>query len=284
MTVIEQFEFEEVRGYKFGKSPFGKPKMVSHIYFIDGLMIDTGHTRMASEIFNQVKDLPVQQIFITHHHEDHSGNIARMQTHFNCPVYASELCSEMMKSPPPTSFAQKMSWGSRPAFKNIISNSNFIETENFQFEIIPIPGHAVDMVALYEPNKKWLFSSDLYVNSYIAYFLENESTLEQTNSIKIILELDFDVLLCGHNPQFRNGKAKLKKKLLFLEKFYKEVSELYEKKYSPTQIFKELKFKESQMVKFLSQGNLSRMNMVKSVIRDIETEKRKATSTSDYSM
>lgn len=275
MTVIETFDFEEVKGFKFGYSPFGKPKLYSHIYFIDGLMIDTGHSKMASKIFHKVKDFPVKQIFITHHHEDHSGNIARLQTHFDCPVYASNLCSEMMKSPPPISFAQKMSWGNRPPFHEIIPKSDFIETENYKFEIIPIPGHATDMVALYEPNKKWLFSADLYVNSYIAYFLENESTSKQINSIKRILELDFDVLLCGHNPQFKNGKTKLKKKLLFLEKFYQEVSNLYEKNYSATQIFKEMKYKEFWNVRILSNGHLSKMNMVKSVIRDVENEKRK---------
>ncbi len=275
MNVIETFDFEEIKGFKFGKSLFGQPKLFSHIYFIDGLMIDTGHTKMASKIFHQVKDLPVKQIFITHHHEDHSGNIARMQSHFDCPVYASALCGEMMKSPPPISFIQKMSWGNRPPFKNIISKSSFIKTENYKFEIIPIPGHAVDMVALYEPNKKWLFSADLYVNSYIAYFLENESTLDQINSIKRILELDFDVMLCGHNPQFKNGKAKLKKKLLFLEKLFDDIAKLYEKNYSAEEIFKKLEFKEYWYVRILSNGNLSRLNMVKSVIRDIENEKRK---------
>jgi len=275
MKIIEQFDFEEIKGFKFGKSLFGKPKLFSHIYFIDGLMIDTGHTRMASNIFDQVKDLPVKQIFITHHHEDHSGNIARMQNYFDCPVYASDLCCEMMKSPPPISFAQKMSWGERPAFNNLIPKSDFIETENYKFQIIPIPGHAVDMVALYEPTKKWLFTSDLYVNSYIAYFLENESTLNQINSIKRILELDFEVMLCGHNPQLKNGKTKLKKKLLFLEKFYEDVTKLYDKNYSAEQIFLKMELVETKSVKFLSNGHLSKMNMVKSVIRDIENEKVK---------
>lgn len=275
MNVIETFDIEKIKGFKFGNSLFGKPKLFSHIYFIDGLLIDTGHTKMAAKIFNQVKDLPVDQIFITHHHEDHSGNIARMLSHFDCPVYASDLCSEMMKSPPPISFVQKMSWGNRPPFHNIIPKSDFIETENYKFEIIPIPGHAVDMVALYEPNKKWLFSSDLYVNSYIAYFLENESTLDQINSIKRILELDFDVLLCGHNPQFENGKEKLKKKLVFLEKFFEEISNLYEKNHLAEEVFKKLKFKEYWYVRILSNGQLSKLNMVKSVIRDIENEKRK---------
>lgn len=276
MNVIETFEFEEIKGFKFGKSLYGKPKLFSHIYFIDGLMIDTGHAKMALEIFHQVKGLPVKQIFITHHHEDHSGNVTKMQSHFDCSVYASSLCSEMMKSPPPISFAQKISWGNRPAIQNIISKSNYIETENYKFEIIPIPGHAVDMVALYEPNMKWLFSADLYVNSYIAYFLKDESTLNQINSIKRILELDFDVMLCGHNPQFKNGKTKLRKKLFFLEKLYDDIANLYEKNYSVEQIFKTLGYKEFWYVRIMSNGYLSKLNMVRSVIRDIENEKRKA--------
>jgi len=75
------------------------------------------------------------------------------------------------------------------------------------------------MVGLYEPNKRWLFSADLYVNSYFAYFLRNENIYQQIESIKKLLALDFDAIICSHNPQLANGKLQLEKKLKFLEDF-----------------------------------------------------------------
>jgi len=261
MTITHTFQHEAVNGYKFGYSPFGKPKMYVHVYYIDGLLIDTG---------NSNAELDVRQIFITHHHEDHSGNQNRLQQHFNCPAYASEACCELMKKPPKISLAQYIFWGNRPPNHQLIPHKASIHTDKYNFQIIPIPGHASDMVALYEPDKKWLFSADLYVHYYINYFMKNESVAQQIQSIKRILELDFEVLFCAHNPKFTGGKALLEKKLVFFENFYAHVSELYEKGYTAAQIFKQLNFKENRYIKFLSHGNLSKMNMVKSVIRDVE--------------
>jgi len=273
MTVTHTFEYESIKGCKFGYSPFGKPKMFVHVYYIDGLLIDTGHSKVSKEVLWQIGELDVRQIFITHHHEDHTGNLNHLQQHFDCPAYASEICCESMKKPPRISFAQHLFWGNRPPDDQLVPHNTSISTDKYTFQIIPIPGHASDMVALYEPKKKWLFSADLYVHHYINYFLKNESVAQQIHSIKKVLELDFDVLLCSHNPQLVGGKELLERKLLFFENFYAQVSELYEKNYTATQIFKQLNFKENRYIQFISHGHLSKMNMVKSVIRDVENER-----------
>jgi len=270
MTITQTFQHEAVKGYKFGYSPFGKPKLYVHVYYIDGLLIDTGQKHASKEVIRHVKKWDVREIFITHHHEDHTGNLDMLQEHFNCPTYASETCCELMKKPPKISLAQYIFWGNRPSNNQLIPCKSSISTDKYTFQIIPIPGHAIDMVALYEPNKKWLFSADLYIHHYINYFMESESVIQQIYSIRKILELDIEVMFCAHNPQFTDVKALLEKKLLFFENFYGQVFELYEQGKPAKQIFKQLNFKENRYIKLLSQGNLSKMNMVKSVIRDVE--------------
>ena len=279
MKVIKPYKFGPIKAYKFGYSPaiLGKPKLLVYVYFIDGLLIDTGQPRMRKEVLETVKDLPVKQIFVTHHHEDHSGNAPLLKAHFNCPVYAPPLCVEMMKNPPPISLAQKIFWGDRPPNRNLIVKEKVIQTPNYKFELIDIPGHAADMVALYEAEQKWLFSADLYVNSYIGYFLKNESVAQQIASTKKVLTLDFDVLFCAHNPQLEQARTQLEKKLSFLENFYSSVAELYDQNpqaYSPQQILKKLQLKEFWFVRLISLGQLSKLNMVRSVIRDEEQKKR----------
>lgn len=269
MRTSEQFEFEGIQGFRFGYNPIGKPLMYAHIYFVDGLLIDTGQRGVSPILLQQVGHLPVQQIIVTHHHEDHSGNIDLLQRHFGCPVYASPECCEIMKAPPPISFAQRMTWGNRPAYTKLTAIQDQIVTDHHRFQIISIPGHAPDMIALYEPERKWLFSADLYVHHYIGYMLPEESIAQQIRSIRRILELDFDVLFCGHNPQFKDGKKLLAKKLDFLEGFFEDVVALHMKGYQAKEIFRHLNFKENWTTNLLSGGHLSRMNMVKSVIRDL---------------
>ena len=268
MKITKLFHHENIQGFKFGSQPIGKPRMFSHIYFIDGLLIDTGHSNMRKEVLKTIKDLPVEQNFLTHFHEDHTGNVQAVQDHFQCPTYASQLCVDIMKAPPSISFGQKLTWGNRPANTNILVKENFIKTEYYHFELIPIPGHAPDMLALYEPNQGWLFSADLWVNDFIRIFMRPESMYQQIQSLKKVLELEFDVLLCSHNPQFKNGKEQVKKKLVFMEYFYETVADLHRKSFSVKAIIKEMKLKEDWSIRILSAGALSTANMIKSVIRD----------------
>ena len=272
MGVSKSYQHDEVTGFKFGYSPFGKPSLYVHFFYVDGLLIDTGQRRAGAQILKATKDLPIQQIFITHHHEDHSGNIPSLLQQHKCPVYAPGLCCEMMKAPPSMSFPRRLLWGVREPYHQLEAVGSQLKTPNHCFEIIPVPGHAPDMAVLYEPDKKWLFSADLYVNHYIGYMLDTESIKDQITSTRKILELDFDVMFCAHNPQLSNAKPKLAKKLAFLESFYEDVASLYKAGNGAKAIFRQLKLKEDWLVRTLSGGQLSKLNMVKSVIRDIDEE------------
>ena len=42
MKVTKRFSHNEIQGFIFGFHPFAKPTMLVNIYFIDGLLIDTG--------------------------------------------------------------------------------------------------------------------------------------------------------------------------------------------------------------------------------------------------
>ncbi len=268
MMVIEKFTVEEVLGHKFGHGIFGKPSVYAHIYYLDGLLIDTGYRKMRTSIVEAIGQLPVEQIFISHHHEDHTGNLNFLQQHFNCRAYSSELCAQLMIRPPRISLPQKLSWGDRPGTDQLEIVGPVVETNRFELEVIPVPGHAIDMLALFEAGRGWLFSADLYLHHYIAYFIQDESMAQQIQSIQRVLQLDFDVLFCAHNPQLKNGKSKLRKKLHFLEEFYGKVAQLYHKGLSEQQILRAMSLKEKWFVRLLSGGHLSTVNMIRSVMRD----------------
>ncbi len=265
MKVVSQFQHEDIQAFRFGYAPIGKPSMNVHIFFVDGLLIDTGQPNMRKEIFAKVSSLPVDQIFITHFHEDHTGNVDMLAKHFDCPAYSTAACAEIMKEVKPINWAQKIAWGDRPPYHGLTPTEEVIKTPNYEFQVIPIPGHAPDMVALYEPNKKWLFSADLYVNTHINYYLRGENMKQQIASTKKILELDFDTMFCSHRPQLTGGKQKLHKKLAFLEDYYEKVLTLHKEGKSPQQIMKELRLKESWPIRLMSGGDLSQLQMVKSV-------------------
>ena len=273
MKNVQAFQHQEIKGFRFGSNPFGKPNLFSHVYFIDGLLIDTGHPNMRQEVISQVSALPIETIFITHHHEDHSGNLAGVKALSGAPTFASEKCVEILKNPPRISLAQRIVWGQNDAYHQLQPIEGILETKQHRFELIPIPGHAVDMVALYERQQGWLFSADLWVNDYIRYFMYNESMAQQIDSLKRVSELDFEALICSHNPKFDKGPERIRRKLAFMEDFYGRAASLYQKGMGEAAIMKAMGLKERWSTRLLSGGDLSTVNMIRAVIRDEEGKK-----------
>ncbi|MEL6533980.1 MAG: MBL fold metallo-hydrolase [Bacteroidota bacterium] len=268
MKRTQSFQHGPVQGVGFGYFPFRAPKLMVHAYFVDGLLIDTGQRRMAKEVQAAVGELPVEQMLITHHHEDHTGNLRALRQHFNAPVYASERCLQLMEKPPALSLVQKILFLDRPAARGLTPLEGTLETERYRFQVIPIPGHAPDMIALYEPQQGWLFSADLYVLKRPRYMLREESVAQQIRSMERVLSLDFDQMFCAHNPQLKEGKTKLSAKLQVLKELSAEVIALHEQGYSLRGIRNTLTVKEHWGVRLLSGGLLSAHNIIASIVRD----------------
>ena len=170
------------------------------------------------------KKQTINQTFITHHHEDHSGNVNPLAAATGTPIYGSALCSDLVKGKVHTCLAQKLFWGT-PQYTDKVTpiETNFIETNKHHFELIPIPGHSADQIALYEAEEGWLFSADAFVSPIIKYFMRQESMKQQIASLRKLIALDFDLLLCCHTPLMKGRKDQLIQKLAFFEQYYGQV-------------------------------------------------------------
>lgn len=247
-----------------------KPKMGVHTFFVDGLLIDTGHSNAQKKVLKQLRELEVEQIILTHHHEDHTGNLHALKQIKDCPVYAHETCARLMESPPPVCFLERKIWGRNTAVQGTLPVDKTIETERYKFHIVNTPGHSEDHICLYEANQGWLFSGDLYVHHYIRYFIATESVTQQIESLKKVLKLDVQRFFCSHSSSEDLFQERFGQKLQFLEDFHGNVVQLHQKGLSPAKIMKALQMKEQWMVRFLSGGWISGINMVHSSIRDAE--------------
>lgn len=180
------------------------------------------------------------------------------------------MAMSLMKASPPVCFLERKIWGKNTAVDTILPIGKTISTNKYQFHVIHTPGHADDHICLYEPQEGWLFSGDLYVHHYIRYFMAIESVAGQIASLQKILKLDFEYFFCSHSYHEDRGKERFQRKLQFLQDLYGNVARLHKKGYRPWRIMRKLNIKEQWMIRFLSGGWLSTLNMVLSVIRDIE--------------
>ena len=265
------YEFDGVHYYRFSIYRLGNNVQTVYTFVLDNLLIDTAQRYNRENILKVAKQHEINKIILTHHHEDHTGNVAFLMNELNIDAYAHPTAVKIMgKGYRMSPLAKLMNGSVEKAVLKPISTEDRIQTAHYTLEPIYTPGHCDDHYCYYERNKGWLFSGDLYVADKIKYFANYESLLTQIESIKKLVALDFDTLFCSHNPKTHGGKQRLQNKLQFFEDFAGTVTRYYEQGHNARQIFALMGMKENYLNKYITLGGFCAENMVHSVVKDLK--------------
>lgn len=266
MRFLKTYEFKGIKGFKLGWSPAGAPLMTSFCYVFDDLMIDTGLSHMQKEVLKIAEENRIRRIVLTHHHEDHSGNARAVKLALGIKVFGHPMTVEKMARPFRILPYQKLVWGKAMPL-HVDPFPEKMETSLGRMVPVHTPGHSKDHTAFFIEAAGILFSGDLYLADRIKYFRADECLGTEIESLKKVLKLEFDTLLCSHFPKPENGRKRIEAKLSFLEDLYGSIVELWEKGIPEKEIFKALCLKEDHLIRIFCFGNVSMMNGVRSAVR-----------------
>lgn len=265
MKICKKKDFGPVKAYQLGFSPFGRPLMSVHMYVVDSVVIDTAQRHMQADVMALLADHDVDLVFLTHYHEDHSGNAAAIHQKYTADVLGHHLTAEKMNGLLNILPYQHLVWGKAEQVR-LSPLPDRIETGRCCFTPVHTPGHSKDHTVYLETRNGWLFSGDLYLGDRIKYFRSDEKFRDQIDSLKIVLNLDFGPLFCGHRPILENGRSRIAAKLAFLEEFYGKVRELNQKGLNASEIVSLLDPRQDTLVKWVTLGNACFANMVRSAL------------------
>lgn len=265
MRFVKQSQHGPVQAFQMGYSPVGPPLMSVHFYYLDGLLIDTGQRHMQREALAAVAGRPVHDILLTHHHEDHSGNASALQRLTGAAVWGHAAAAAKLAAGYRILPYQHLVWG-RAQPLEVTPLEGAIESARYRLNPVTTPGHSKDHVVYLEENEGWLFSGDLFIGERIKFFRSDEDMEAQIRSLEKILQFDFEALFCAHNPRSRGGKEALIRKLAFLKALRDDVRDLHRQGYPLREIIKRLDPKTDRRVKWITMGNASFANMVRSAL------------------
>jgi glyoxylase-like metal-dependent hydrolase (beta-lactamase superfamily II) len=246
----------------------GRPLHEVSAYLVGGLLIDSGPPRTAGELLAWLWETGeagrLTAVVHTHHHEDHVGGSPLLARELGVPVFAPEptvrLLARKRRLPP----YRAAVWGNPGACPARVLPDPF-EAGGLRLSMIPTPGHAFDHVALFDAGRRWLFSGDLFVHERVRYLRRVERPWEHLASLRRVLALEPELLICAHAGLIEDAQGALARKIAFWEALAGEARALAAAGHSVRAITRRLLGRED-LYRVVSAGDFSKANLVRALL------------------
>lgn len=250
-----------------GLVSFGPVNLNVYCFEVDGVLIDSGSQTLLSNFKPFFADADIDQLVLTHNHEDHTGGAAFIQQTYGIPIsihpMSVDTCTHKANYP----FYRKLFWGKRAPFQAQPLGDTF-ESRTATWDVIHTPGHAEDHLAFLNKETGQLFSGDLYVHPKTKVVLRNESTPTMIASLTNMLTYDFAEIFCCHAGYVKDGRQALMNKLEYLSEFQEKVLDFHRQGLTEKQIQQKM-FRKKYPITYLSFGEWDSMHMIRSIIADV---------------
>jgi hydroxyacylglutathione hydrolase len=188
----------------------------SNVYLLKGtqknILIDAGLCADSDYLTKELSTLnlspnDIHYVLHTHGHADHIGGNTIFEKSGKF-MHFFDGKKVNMKDPEFTfSFAFNQNY--YPRIKHFFLKEQTIIFEPFSIKVLFTPGHTMGSVCFLEKNNRLLFSGDTIFNGSIGRSdLISSDSLLLKNSITRLSELDFRVLLPGHNEILEGNQKK----------------------------------------------------------------------------
>jgi glyoxylase-like metal-dependent hydrolase (beta-lactamase superfamily II) len=252
--------------FYMGRSPLGFLLYPVHAFLAGDMLIDTGTNRVDKLFLSALVGRSIGKIVNTHHHEDHTGNNGDIQERFKIPIYAHTSALPYLENPRLNALRlyQRIVWDLPKDSKGTAIGTSVV-AGNFHFEVIDSPGHTDDHICLYEPNKKWLFSGDLFCGTTFIYLRADENYLQILETLKNLSKLEIETIFCNLKGVVEKGKEALQRKIKKMEQLRDRVLKLQEKRLSTQDIRQAVLGKEGAW-NLITGGHYSKQNTIDSIL------------------
>ena len=262
--------YGNVTRFDLARTLAGRGRYWTTAYLVDGLMVDTGCAHSALELVQELSDTSLAGIVNTHSHEDHIGANGRLQRQRDgLSIRAHPLALPILAKPrarQPLHLYRRVLWGwPEPSQGRPVSDGEVIETDRYRFQVIYTPRHSPDHICLYEPERGWLFSGDLYVGGRDRALRAGYDIWGIIASLKRISLVPITVLFPGSARVREEPATELAAKIAYLEELGERVGTLHRQGRSVKEIVRVL-CGRPMLIEVITLGHFSRRRLVHSYL------------------
>ncbi len=266
MPAVERLAFADVEGLRVGRFR-SQINTTCILYRLGETVIDTGPPNQWRTVRRFLAERRVRRVVVTHHHEDHGGNLAAIGRAHRADLFSPPEGIGRLAGGFPLEWYRRLIWGAPDRVEAAPLPVRLDLEGGWTLEPLAAPGHSTDMTCFLEPGRGWLFTGDLYISSRLRYLRADEDLPAMIESLRRVLERDFATVLCSHRGVVEDGKAALGRKLDYLLELCGRARELAAAGRDLRAITRELLGAEDAMSR-LTRYHFSKRNLIAGCLRD----------------
>lgn len=237
------------------------------IYYVDGILIDTGPLKQREEFRPFLDALAVERVVNTHHHEDHIGNNPLFNEK-DIPIFAHPdgvpLITDTSLWAPQLLYYQRFFFDLPPS--SICQPvGEYITGRKYRFRVIHTPGHAPDHIALLQEENGWLFTGDLFRSVKVTHLRRNEDLAVTMASLEHLLDYNFSTIFCSGGQVYELGKEKLREKIEWTKNLQDNARHMRREGMDIGTIRDRLLGAENMLGQF-TEGDYTKLNMIEAIL------------------
>ncbi|MED4126581.1 MBL fold metallo-hydrolase [Shouchella miscanthi] len=249
-----------------GNVTFQKIQLNTISFATDGIIIDAAAASVKSLFTPFWEKHKIDGLYCTHIHEDHTGCASWFENARGVPIFLNERSLSEAKRRGSYPLYRRLYWGTRLPFSPISMPERF-ESRRSKWRSIHTPGHSYDHTSLLNESTGQLFSGDLYVQTKTKVVMKSESIPTIIDSLRKVLQFEFDDVFCSHAGYLPRGRTNLLNKLQYLQEIQENVLTLHKQGLSTKDIQRRL-FSRKYPITFFSYGQWDSKHMITSILKE----------------
>lgn len=227
-------------------------------FLVRDVLIDAGFPGAAGELAAYLDRHRPTGAVITHHHEDHAGNV-ELLARAGVPLRMADATAEALRAHQSIGLYRRVVWGRRTRFTT--PGAPFV-TETFA--LIHTPGHSHDHHVVLDRETGTLFAGDLFLGVKVRMAHHDENPRQLARSLRAVARLAPDRMFDAHRGLVENPVEMLTAKADWLDETIARIESRVAQGWSDRAITRDVLGAE-EAEHYVSLGDLSRINFVKQV-------------------
>lgn len=238
----------------------------------DGILVDTGIPACAREFSALLDAHPVRAVVITHHHEDHAGNVELVAAR-GIPIWMPAATVPLVTTVERIRAYRRYTWTPMRPLTTRVQPLTLAP-----LVAIATPGHCADHHAVFDPGTRTLFSGDLFLGVAVRIAHHDEDPWALIDSLERAAALEPQRMFDAHRGLVENAASALRAKAKWHRALITTLSERIEAGDTDEQLLRDVLGGES-VTGFASGGEYSRRNLVRIVRARLNGERHVTATT-----